>query len=130
MSAPVDLSKVKWLALCDQASVAALLRPLCPAADGLAIVAGRLTTIKPLPFVPCDEALLTSFRWDCTAFSLAQPITRRILAPGLQAKAQLVRLLLSPPDPLGGAEALAVPAEPENEPHVHAWLRRPDCGVG
>lgn len=130
MSAPVDLTKVKWLALCQQASIAALMRPLCPAADGLAVVAGRLTTVKPLPYVPADEALLNGLRWDCTAFSLAQPITRRVLAPGLQAKAELVRLLLTPPDPLRGAEALPVLTETDEPAAVPAWTARADCGGG
>jgi len=125
MTPPVDLSKVKWLNLCDLADRAAM-RP-DPFADDLPVAAGRLTTVKPLPFVPADESLLSSLRWDCTAYGLAGPATRRILAPGLQAKAQLVRLLLTPPDPSGTAVSLAVPEAPAPvaEP---VWLGRADCG--
>lgn len=128
MTAPVDLTKVRWLALCDQADIAAIGSRLSGrAVDDLPIAAGRLTTVTPLPHVPADTALLASFRWDCTAYGLAQPITRRILAPGLQAKAQLVRLLLTPPDPSRGAEALPVP-EPEQAEAPPAWARRADIG--
>lgn len=128
MSAPVDLAKVKWLALCEQAERAVTLRHN-GAAEDLPLQAGRLTTVKPVPFVAADEALLNSFRWDCTAYGLAQPITRRLLAPGLLAKAQLVRLLISPPEPTPGAAALAVPEDAADAP-LPAWTARADCGTG
>ena len=129
MTDPVNLNAVKWLNLCDAADKAAV-RP-DPCADDLALLAGRLTTVTATKFNMADTALTTSFRWDCTAYGLAGPMTRVILAPGLMAKSALVRRLLTPgepplrdalpvPDRLPSAEAIA--ADPP------AWTRRADIG--
>lgn len=127
MTAPVNLNVVKWLQLCDAADLAAM-RP-DPCAEGLAAKAGKLTTVHALPHTMADTALTTSFRWDCTAYGHAGALTRTILAPGLLAKSQLVRALLTPDQPRGRV-ALPVPETPPVEVEAHAWTRRADIGGG
>lgn len=121
---PVNLNAVKWLKLCDAADLAAT-RPE-PHADTLAAEAGRLTTVTTPHTTMADTALITSFRWDCTAFGLAGSLTRTLLAPGLLAKSHLVRTLLTPDAPRGEV-ALPVP-EVAAETEEPAWTRRADIG--
>lgn len=118
----VSLAAQKWLGLCDHAEDAArMLRPVV--ADDLANAAGRLTTTTP-PYKGADQfALFMSFRWDCTAFGLADPLLRATLADALAVKARLVRALLKPGAPDAGAAALPVP--PAEEPR---WAQRADIG--
>ncbi len=121
MTAPINLSAQRWLNLCDMAEAVANSR-----ADRLEVLvkaAGRLTTVHPLPYNAPDTTLLTAFRWECSAFGLAGAITRRILAPGLLAKAALVRALLTPGST--PPQAVALPVPEADEP---AWVRRADIG--
>ena len=124
---PVNLNTVKWLHLCDLADEAALRRQPNRAADGLAAAAGRLTTVVPPHEGQADTALVTSFRWDCTAFGLADPGRRSMLAPGLAAKSQIVRHLLTPADdPARVAQPL--PEVPPIEAPLPLWTGRADIG--
>lgn len=120
----VSLNLEKWLRLCRQAEQAALLTVPNPAADDLAVAAGRLTTITEPLTTGFVTALATSFRWDCTAFGLAAAEYRAQLAEALAAKARLLRAMLSP-DPVG--EAVAMPI-PEHEQPLPAWQMRADIG--
>ncbi|MFN4296951.1 MAG: hypothetical protein ACK4FB_08915 [Brevundimonas sp.] len=122
---PVNLNAVKWRQLCDQAEQAALLRQPNTAADELAKAAGRLTTVTPPHESMADTALATAFRWSCTAFGLADPGRRSVLAAGLVAQAALVRRMVDPDAP-EAAEALAVPTLAPEEPP--AWTQRADIG--
>lgn len=124
MSAPVSLNAVKWLQLCDQAELAARLVLPNRAADDLAVAAGRLTTVTPPHATMADTALATSFRWDCTAFGMALPEVRAVLAEALTAKARLVRALVEGHPPEGAAAAMSVPAAGEPP----AWTQRADIG--
>lgn len=87
-----------WAALCDRAERAAVLTLPNRAADELGLEAGRLT-MSPVGEGMADAALTTSFRWDCTAYSKATPERRLHLAPGLIAKAALVRAIVDPTTP-------------------------------
>lgn len=126
MTQPVNLNIVKWLKLCDAADMAAM-RP-DPHAEVLAAEAGRLTTVTTPRTTMADTALITSFRWDCTAYGLAGALTRTLLAPGLLTKSHLVRTLLSPDQPPARV-ALPVPeAPPSAEVEEPSWMRRADIG--
>lgn len=123
MTPPVSLNAVKWTQLCDQAEQAARLMVPNRAGDDLAIAAGRLTTVTPPHATMADTALATSFRWDCTAFGMAAPEVRAVLADALKVKARLVRALVEGRPPEGTAAAMPVEAV-----EVPAWARRADIG--
>lgn len=125
MTAPINLNAVKWLQLCDQAEQAARLILPNRAADDLAVAAGRLTTVTPPHATMADTALATSFRWDCTAFGMALPEVRAVLAEALKVKARLVRALVDGQPPEGAAAAMAPPLPAEEPP---AWNQRADIG--
>lgn len=124
MTAPVSLNAVKWLQLCEQAELAARLILPNRAADDLAVAAGRLTTVTPPHATMADTALATSFRWDCTAFGMALPEVRAVLAEALRVKARLVRALVEGRPPEGTAAAMPAPVAEEPP----AWALRADIG--
>lgn len=124
MTSLVNLNVKRWLDLCDYAEAAANSRLGPEKVAELATAASRLTTIHALPFNMSDTAMTTSFRWDCQAFGLASPLSRTLLAPGLLAKAAIIRDLLSPAAPKGEA-ALPVPVPPVEPP---SWTQRRDIG--
>lgn len=122
MTSPISLDAQRWVRLCDLAEAVANGRDLDGHAE-LVKAAGRLTTVHPLPYSAPDTTLLTAFRWDCTAFGITGPLTRSILAPGLLAKAALVRALLTRDGAPPQAVALPVPvADPPS------WTNRADIG--
>lgn len=123
MTAPISLNRRRWLDLCTQAESAAQIRLPNAAADQLPIAAGRLTTVTPPVNGMAVTAMFTSFRWDCTAFGMALPNVRRVLADGLIRKAAVIRALIDDLDPAPVAVAMEVP---EAEPP--AWTQRADIG--
>lgn len=125
---PVNLNAVKWSQLCDLAERAALLRQPNEAAEALPKAAGRLTTVTPPHENMADTSLATAFRWACTAFGLADPARRAMLAPGLIAQAALVRRMVDPAAPEPTAAALPVPPIEAPEDTPPAWAQRADIG--
>lgn len=128
MSAPVNLDAVKWLKLCDQAELAARLLLPNPAADNLAVAAGRLSEVSPPIAATPGRILATSLRWDCTAFGLALPDVRALLADALVVKAKLVRDLLEGRTPEPGAVAKPVPGAVTMVEELPRWAGRADIG--
>lgn len=121
----VSLNVEKWLRLCRQAEQAALMYVPNVAADELVVSAGRLTTVTDPLTSAFMISLATSFRWDCTAFGMAAPQDRAVMADGLKAKAILLRQLLEPSEPPPSlAAAMPVPSV-ETLP---SWQRRADIG--